>query len=140
MRQSRALIFVLAGLCLIGIQTLRVMGISEMTPTARLTWSLFLILTPLALSGVVHKGWSWTGMACVIYGTVGLALDLATVAGVSGGTGGTDGLLLWSLLSGLFNLLLIVGGGRAFVQSLLGQPPPGSHPPSPPSPSSSSAA
>jgi hypothetical protein len=84
-------------------------------------------------------GWAWAAMACVVYGTIGLALDLATVTSILSERGGTGTLLALSGLSGLFNLLLIVFGGRAFVRALQGPTPPGSRPPNPPSPFSSSA-
>ena len=76
-------------------------------------------------------------MACVIYGTVGLALDLATVASILGGQGETGALFLFSALSGILNFLLILSGGRAFLHSFQVTALPGSRPPSPPSPSSS---
>ena len=42
-------------------------------------------------------------MACVIYGTIGLALDLATVTSILGGHGGTDKMLALSGISGIVN-------------------------------------
>jgi len=76
-------------------------------------------------------------MACVIYGTVGLALDLATVTSILGGQGETGALFIFSVMSGTVNFLLILFSGRAFLHSFQGTGLPESRPPSPPSPSSS---
>lgn len=138
MLRARILTILLVGLCLIGIGTAQIMS-PETSKAERLAWNLFLVLAPLLLTGLVWMEWSWTAMACVIYGTVGLALDLATLTSILAGKEGTDGMLPLSGLSGLLNLLLIVAGGYALVEALQGPPPPGSRPPSPPSPFSSSA-
>jgi hypothetical protein len=98
---------------------------------------LYLLAFPIALAGLVWMGWSWTAMVCVIYGTVGLALDLATVTSILGGQGEPGALLLFSAMSGIVNFLLILFGGRAFFHSFQATALPVSHPPSPPSPSSS---
>ena len=98
---------------------------------------LYLLCFPLILAGFVWTGWTWTAMACVIYSTVGLALDLATVTSILGGKGETDTLFFFSVMSGIVNFLLILFGGRAFWHSLQGSALPVSPPPSPPSPSSS---
>ena len=98
---------------------------------------LYLIAFPITLAGLVWIGWTWTSMTCVIYGTVGLALDLATVTSILGGQGETSALFLLSAMSGTVNFLLILFGGRAFLHSFQGTALPESRPPSPPSPSSS---
>ena len=98
---------------------------------------LYLIAFPIALAGLLWIGRNWTAMACVIYGTVRLALDLATVTSTMGGQGKTGALFLFSPMSGIADFLLILFGGRAFLHSSLGIALPGSRPPSPPSPSSS---
>ena len=135
MRHTWTLIGLLAGLCLIGANT------TQLIPTAsdagRIGWMLYLIVFPIVLAGLMWIGWTWTAMACVIYGTVGLALDLATVTSILGGQGATGVLLRFSALSGIVNFLLILFGGRAFLNSSLGPALPGSRPPNPPSPSSS---
>ncbi len=138
MPHHRRLLTLLAALFFIGLVTLRNMAGLETSPAKVVAWSLYLVGAPLALLGLVWRGWTWTAMACVVYGTVGLALDLATVAGLLGGENERSGLLALSTASGLSNLLLILFGGRAFVQALQGPWPPGSRPPSPPSPSSPS--
>jgi hypothetical protein len=135
MRHTWVLIGLLAGLCLIGANTTQL--ISAATEASRIGWMLYLIAFPIALAGLVLIGWTWTAMACVIYGTVGLALDLATVTSILGGQGETGALFLFSAMSGIVNFLLILFGGRAFLHSFQGTALPESRPPSPPSPSSS---
>ena len=135
MRHTWTLIGLLAGLYLIGVNTTQL--IPAATEAGRIGWMLYLIACPLALAGLVWIGWTWTAMACVIYGTVGLALDLATVTSILSGQGETGALFLFSAMSGVVNLLLIVFGGRAFLLSSLGTALPEFRPPSPPSPSSS---
>ena len=135
MRYSWTLIGLLGGLCLIGATTTQL--VPTATETNRIGWMLYLLGFPLMLAGLVWMGWSWTAMACVIYGTVGLALDLATVTSILGGKDETSTLLFFSVMSGIVNFSLILFGGRAFFHSLQGTALPVSRPPSPPSPSSS---
>lgn len=139
MAEVRTLIALLIGLCLIGAWTAQTMFVTGRTMAEHLTWSLYLILAPMMLLGLVWAGWTWTAMLCVIYGTIGLALDLATVISIIGGNSAGDALLPLSGVSGILNFLLIVFGGRASVKALQGPPPPESRPPNPPSPSSSAA-
>ena len=136
MRHNWLLIVLLAGLCLIGANTTQL--IPAATEAGRVGWIVYLIAIPMMLAGLVWIGWTWTAMACVIYGTVGLALDLATITSMLGGQGETGTLFLFSILSGTVNSLLILFGGRAFFHSFQGTALPKSRPPSPPSPSSSS--
>lgn len=135
MRHTWTLIGLLAGLCLIGANTARLMPMA--TDAGRIGWMLYLLAFPIVLAGLVRIGWTWTAMACVIYGTVGLALDLATVTSILGGQGEIGALFLFSATSGIVNFLLTLFGGHAFFHSFQGAGLPVSHPPSPPSPSSS---
>ena len=135
MRHTWILIGLLAALCLIGANTIQL--IPPATEASRVGWIIYLIACPLTLASLVWIGWTWTTMACVIYGTVGLALDLATVTSILGGQDKTGGLFLFSVMSGTVNFLLILFGGRAFLHSFQGARLPESRPPSPPSPSSS---
>ena len=135
MRQTWTLIGLLAGLCLIGATTTQL--IPAVTEAGRIGWTLYLLAFPMALAGLVRIGWTWTAMACVIYGTVGLALDLATVTSILGGQGETGVLFLFSAMSGIVNFLLILFGGRAFLYSFQGTALPESRPPNPPLPASS---
>jgi hypothetical protein len=135
MRYSWTLIGLLGGLCLIGTSTTQL--VPTVTETNRIEWMLYLVGFPLILAGFVRTGWTWTTMACVIYSTVGLALDLATVTSILGGKGETDSLFFFSVMSGIVNFLLIVVGARAFLHSFQETSLPLSRPPNPPSPSSS---
>lgn len=135
MRHTWTLIGLLAGLCLIGANTIQLMPPG--TEAGRIGWMLYLLAFPIALAGLVLVGWSWTAMVCVIYGTVDLALDLATITSILGGQAETGALFLFSAISGIVNFLLILFGGRAFFHSFQGTGLPVSRPPSPPSPSSS---
>jgi hypothetical protein len=101
-------------------------------------WWLFLVVLPVAMATAIVVGWIWSAMVCVVYGTIGLALDLATVVSVLGGREGSDLTLFLSIVSGSANFVLIIFGGRAFWTLLEERRPPGSRPPSPPFPSSSS--
>ena len=135
MRHTWTLIGLLAGLCLIGATTTQL--IPAATEAGRIGWMLYLIACPLALAALIWMGWIWTAMACVIYGTVELALDLATVTSILSGQGETGALFFFSAMSGIVNFSLILFGGRAFLHSSLGTALPVSRPPNPPSPSSS---
>jgi hypothetical protein len=134
-RHTWTLIGLLAGLCLIGANTTQLMP--PATEAVRTSWMIYLIALPIALAGLVRIGWAWTAMACVIYGTVGLAVDLATVTSILSGQSEPGTLFLFSAMSGIVNFLLILFGGRAFLHSFQGTALPVSRPPSPPSPSSS---
>ena len=136
MRHTWTIIGLLAGLSLIGATTTQL--IPAATEAGRIGWMLYLIAVPATLAGLVWIGWTWIAMACVIYGTVGLALDLATVTSILGGQGEIGALFLFSTMSGIVNFSLILFGGRAFLHSFQETALPGSHPPSPPSTSSSS--
>ena len=135
MRHTWILIGLLVALCLIGATTTHL--VSAATEAGRIGWMVYLSAFPLTLAGLVWMGWTWTAMACVIYGTVGLALDLATITSILGGQGEFGTLLFFSAMSGIVNLVLMLVGWRAFLHSLQGTTLPLSRPPSPPSPSSS---
>jgi hypothetical protein len=135
MRHTWTLIGLLAGLCLIGANTARLIPAS--TEAVRVGWMLYFLAFPIVLAGLVRIGWSWTAMVCVMYGTVGLALDIATVTSILGGQDEIGALFLFSAMSAIVNFLLILFGGHAFFHSFQEAGLPVSRPPSPPSPSSS---
>jgi hypothetical protein len=140
MQHQGLLVLLLTALSIVGLATMVEAFSPDLSVAAQFGWGLLLMLLPLCLAGALWKEWAWAAMACVVYGTVGLALDLATVISILGGKGGTDTMLALSGISGTLNLLLIVFGGRAFWSALQRLQPPKSHPPNPPSPSSSSVA
>lgn len=75
-------------------------------------WYGFQFGLPLFVGGICLVGKRWAAMVGVLYGTIGLALDIATF--VQSMTSGTDSLHFIGLvlLTALFNFLLIVIGGR----------------------------
>ena len=81
----------------------------------RSIWYGFQFGLPLLVGGVCLSGKRWTSMVGVMYGTIGLALDIATF--VQSITSEMDSLHFVGLvlLTALFNFLLIVIGGRQVV-------------------------
>ncbi len=75
-------------------------------------WYGFQFGLPLLVGGICLIGKRWSAMVGVLYGTIGLALDIATF--VQSMTSGTDSLHFVGLilLTALFNFLLVVIGGR----------------------------
>ena len=75
-------------------------------------WYGFQFGLPLLVGGICLIGKRWSAMVGVLYGTIGLALDIATF--VQSMTSGTDSLYFVGLilLTALFNFLLVVIGGR----------------------------
>lgn len=96
-----------------------------------------LIGVPLLLGAAVWIGQRWVGLACVLYGTVGLALDLATAVHMMTKSAGEPAVLVHTGISGLVNVLLLVSGGRTVLDADPAPRPPGSRPPNPPFPFSS---
>ena len=137
MRHRAIVAVTLLSVSVIGVSTIGLAFSSELPPTTYVLWWLFLVLVPLVLACFVMLGWTWPAMASVVYGTIGLALDLSTLAPLVGGLHESVLKVVLSLFSGCANFLLIVFGGRAFWSALEGRRPPESRPPSPPSPSSS---
>ncbi len=78
----------------------------------RTIWYGFQFGLPLLVGGICLIGQRWSAMAGVMYGTIGLALDIATC--VQSMTSGTDSLHIVGLifLTAFLNFLLIVIGGR----------------------------
>lgn len=99
-----------------------------------MAWRIGLfILIPLALAVLIWLQLRWAAMACVIYATVGLALDIATIIQVLTKDSEMGVSLIANMVSGLFNFLLIVFGGRSFLGVGPGPTPLEPHPPNPPS-------
>ncbi len=92
----------------------------------------FFILLPLTLTILIALQLRWAIMVCVIYATIGLALDVATIVQVLTKDPEVGVSLVANLISGLFNFLLIVFGGRAFLDVSQKPMPLGHRPPNPP--------
>jgi len=129
-----ALLASLLGILVIEAGVLFNMGNASTMPG--ITWRIgFFILLPLALAVLIWLQFRWAAMVCVIYATVGLAMDLATIVQLPTQDLDTIHFLITSVISGLFNFLLIVFGGRWLLDVGQESTPPKSHSPSPPSPS-----
>lgn len=88
----------------------------EVAPTRSVMWNAFQYGMPLLIGGMCLTGKRWPFMTAIIYGTLGLALDMATF--VQSLTGGNDPLEFIVIISttALLNFLLIALGGRAVLQ------------------------
>jgi len=118
---------------LTGILVIDVGALFASTTLAGPWWIGFLILLPMVLGVLVWKKIVWAAMACVIYGTVGFALDLSTAVQILTKDSDIVFPVLSSAVSGVLNFLLIVFGGRSFVEAFRAPQPQEFHPPSPPS-------
>lgn len=99
---------------------------------ARLAWPTFLYGAPLVLAGALVAGARWALMAGVMYGTIGLALDISTVVQelTKGAVQPTT--LVTSGVTGALSFLLILLGGRGFLSAGPAAAPPAGRPPSRP--------
>lgn len=86
--------------------------------TLHFAWWFFLVVLPLVLASVLLMGWAWAAMACVVYGTIGLALDLATAVSMLSGHERSVLTLALTVVSGSANFAMIVFGGREFWTAL----------------------
>lgn len=102
-----------------------------------LGWGLFLYGLPLALIGCLLARQRWALMAAVMYGTVGLALDISTVVQGLTKPDVPQMVTIMSGVTGALNFSLIVFGGNGFLNVMSVSSPPESPRPNPPSPSSS---
>src|SRR5262245_9205774 len=114
MPHRHILLITLLTLATVGTATLLLVLSPARSGAPHLMWWLFLVILPIALAMAILRGWVWSAMLCVISGTIGLALDLATVVSILGGREGSDLTLALSVVSGSANFVLIVFGGRAF--------------------------
>jgi hypothetical protein len=127
--QNRIVVALLGGLILAAAAT--------QNDARPLGWALFLYGLPLALIGCLLAGQRWALMAAVMYGTVGLALDISTVVQGLTKPDVPQMVTIMSGVTGALNFSLIVFGGNGFLNVMSASSPPGSPRPNPPSPSSS---
>lgn len=111
--QRTALIILLAGILAVNIGVLT--GSASSTAPEETWWIGFLALMPFGLGLLVWRGFRWAAMACVMYGTVGMAMDVATTVQILTKDPEVMLSLLNSLVSGFLNFLLILFGGRSFL-------------------------
>ncbi len=138
MRTERIMLLLLA--ILVGIALISQLledQAGQASTASRLFLTAFLFGLPLFLAGGLLVQARWILMACVIYGTVGLALDISTaVHDLTHSQAGPASLVL-SVASALVNFLLIVFGGRGFLDVGPAAEPRAGPPPNPRSPSAS---
>lgn len=130
MSTRRLMSLLLAVLMVVAAASRALSGVEAASPSV---WLVFLYALPLALIVGLQMQARWTLLACVMYGTVGLALDISTaVQDLTHHAAGPVPLMLGGA-SGLANFLLIVLGGREFLDASLWTPP-ADRPPNPPPP------
>ena len=102
-----------------------------------LGWSLFLYGLPAVLISCLLARQRWALMAAVMYGTVGLALDISTIVQGFTKPDVPQAVAAMSGVTGLLNFLVVVFGGKSFLNVTGASSPPESLRPNPPSSSSS---
>lgn len=89
---------------------------AEDPPTQSVIWNTFQYGMPLLIGAMCLTGQRWAFMTAVIFGTIGLALDIATLAqNITDGKDQVEFLLIISTTA-VLNVLLIVIGGRGILQ------------------------
>lgn len=109
---------------------------SSISTGHQIAWNGFLFAIPIALIGFLLARARWALMAAVMYGTIGLALDISTVVQELTKADGHPTVLVLSGITGVLNFLLIAIGGRGFLDVLQPASPPAGRAPNPQSPSS----
>jgi hypothetical protein len=109
---------------------------NDIGTTRGMTWRIgFFILLPLTLAVLVWLKCRWAAMICVMYATVGLAMDVATIVHILKQDSAGGDSLIYGSVSGVFYFSLIVFGGWFFLDVSQEPMPQESRPPNPPSPS-----
>jgi hypothetical protein len=101
----------------------------------RIISGVFFFGIPALLLSLTLMRVRWAFMAAVMYGTIGLALDISTVVQEVTKTESQLSVVLLSGLTGLLNFFLIAIGGRGFLDVLQPTSPPTSPHPNPRFPS-----
>jgi len=99
-------------------------------------WMTFLFGLPLVLAAAALIGARWSLIVGVMYGTIGLALDISTIIQELSRADEATVALWLSVITGLVNALIITIGGHGFLDVGPATPLPVSPPANPPSPSS----
>jgi hypothetical protein len=84
-------------------------------PPRSIPWLLFLIALPLFLAVLVWQRQRWAFMGAVMYGTVGLAIDIATILQRPANAAVLEPQGAMMLVECLMYLVLIVYGGRGLL-------------------------
>lgn len=137
MSNRLTMVLLLIGLVVVAVLSRMDLGLDLQTSAkGHLLWNGFLFGVPLILAGFLAAGARWAFMAGVMYGTIGLALDIATIVQDLTNHDAQWGVLriFWaSGITGLLNCLLILIGGRGWLDVGSSGTPPGGPPPNPPS-------
>ncbi len=88
---------------------------AEDPPTRSVIWNTFQYGMPILIGGMCLTGKRWAFMTAVIYGTIGLALDIATLAQSVTGKPESTEFILVIMTTGLLNLILIIFGGKCLL-------------------------
>ncbi len=123
-------------LCTLAVELWGFLSENGIDTTPGMTWRIgFFILFPLALAILIWLKFRWAAMIGVMYATVGLAMDIATLVLVLKQDSVSSGLLINNGISGFLYFLLIVFGGWSFLDVGQEPTPPESRLPNPLSPS-----
>ncbi len=136
MKSHVGMILILASLVIASLLSTTLQDAAAGSRLSHVGWNGFLFGIPLALGVLIFARARWALMAAVMYGTIGLALDISTVVQELTKADGQSTVLMLSGLTGLLNFLLIAIGGRGFLDVLQPASPPAGHTPNPRSPSS----
>ncbi len=82
----------------------------------------------LLVGGLVVIRQQWVVMISIMYSTIALALDLATIVQEVSQSAPRSVTLLLTLVSSLVNFLIMIFGGRCALMFRPDQQPPGRHP------------
>jgi hypothetical protein len=112
------------------------MALGQYPPDGGPAWIGFVYGLPSLLALLILVRQRWAFMACVMYATIGLALDIATLVQGSGTL--PERFPTPLIISAGANLLLITLAGREFMQEAW--TPRSTRPPNPPPPPASGSA
>lgn len=123
-------------IALLGVGSVQVTSSRAESPAHIILWTTLLFGIPVLMACLLTNQ-RWALMVAVMYGTVGLAMDISTI--VQGLTKAEVSQMTLALsgLTGLLNFLLIVSGGKGFLNVTDASSPRGFPRPNPPSSSSS---
>lgn len=91
----------------------------------------------LLVGGLLVIRQQWIVMIAVMYSTIALALDLATIVQEASQSASRSVVLTLTLVSSLLNFLIMIFGGRCALTFRPGKQPPAGHHPNLQSPASS---
>lgn len=84
----------------------------EISSSGGMIWKAFQFGVPLLVGGLCLTGKRWAFMVAVIYGTVGLALDISTAVQSITQASDSTSFIVVILTTGILNFTLIVLGGK----------------------------